>query len=131
MSRATHSLAGKRVLVVEDEALVAMLIEDFLAEFDCAMIGPFGTVGSALEAARTELFDLALLDVNLRGDKVYPVAELLTERQIPFVFLSGYGDGAIPPGRSAWRVCAKPFRVSDLANLLAETLVSATRRGAH
>ncbi len=128
MVRATSSFAGKRVLVVEDEALVAMLIEDFLVEFGCDMVGPFGTVASALEAARAEAFDFALLDVNLQGDKVYPVAELLTERHIPFVFLSGYGDGAIPPGRPAWKVCAKPFRVNDLAALLSATMATQAHR---
>ncbi|MEA2773389.1 MAG: hypothetical protein QOD93_6351, partial [Acetobacteraceae bacterium] len=73
-------------------------------------------------AARTETFDLAVLDVNLGGEKVYPVAEVLAERHIPFLFLSGYGDEAIPPGHSDWRVCAKPFKGNDLAIMMSAAL---------
>jgi DNA-binding response OmpR family regulator len=115
-------LIGKRVLIVEDELLVALLIEDFLAELGCSVLGPCGSVAKALDAARTETFDLAVLDVNLGGEKVYPVAEVLAERHIPFLFLSGYGDEAIPPGRSDWRVCAKPFKGNDLAIMMSAAL---------
>jgi hypothetical protein len=73
------------------------------------------------------MFDLAVLDVNLAGEMVYPVAEVLTERHIPFLFLSGYGDEAIPPGHSNWRVCAKPFRGDDLASMMSAALESAAR----
>jgi CheY-like chemotaxis protein len=115
-------LVGKRVLIVEDELLVALLIEDFLAELGCSTLGPCGSVAKAMDAARTEVFDLAVLDVNLAGEKVYPVAEVLAQRHIPFVFLSGYGDEAIPAGRSGWRVCAKPFRGNDLAAMMSAAL---------
>jgi len=98
MAVAPAILAGKRVLIVEDELLVALLIEDFLVEMGCSPLGPCGNVAKALHAVRTETFDLAVLDVNLAGEKVYPVAEMLTGRQIPFVFLSGYGEEAIPEG---------------------------------
>jgi CheY-like chemotaxis protein len=123
MAFGTPLLIGKRVLIVEDEYLVAMLIEDVLEECGCSVLGPFGTVDAALEAARTETFDLAVLDVNLRGIKVYPVAELLAERHIPFLFLSGYGDEAVPLGRSTWKVCAKPFKTKDLIEKLHRALV--------
>jgi CheY-like chemotaxis protein len=115
-------LAGKRVLIVEDELLVALLIEDFLLEFGCTTLGPFGSVAGAIDAARIEAFDLAVLDVNLAGEKVYPVAEILTERHIPFLFVSGYGDEAIPAGRREWMVCAKPFKGADLATMLSAAL---------
>lgn len=105
-------------LVVEDELLVALMIEDFLTEFGCTTIGPYGTVETAMEAVRNEALDLALLDVNLSGERVYPVAEALAERHIPFLFLSGYGEEAIPPGHADWKVCAKPFRGADLAAML-------------
>jgi DNA-binding response OmpR family regulator len=119
-------LRGKRVLIVEDEALVAMLIEEILEEFGCTTIGPYGTLAHALKAIRNEAFDLAVLDVNLQGEKVYPVAEELTEQHVPFLFLSGYGDGAIPPGRTAWKVCTKPFKVADLAEQLTSVLTVET-----
>ncbi|WP_428485505.1 response regulator [Rhodopila sp.] len=117
-------LAGKHVLVVEDEMLIAMLIEDMLVDQGCTVIGPFNTLASALDAARTERFDLAILDVNLAGEKVYPVAEALTARHIPFLFLSGYGDTAIPKGKSTWRVCSKPFKGLELTTMLSETLAA-------
>jgi CheY-like chemotaxis protein len=119
-------LAGKRVLIVEDESMVAMLIEGLLEECECSIVGPCNTFEKALEAARTETFDLAVLDVNLRGTMVYPVAELLSARHIPFLFVSGYGDDAIPPGHDAWRVCAKPFKGNDLVKMMSAALLAET-----
>jgi DNA-binding response OmpR family regulator len=124
---APQVLAGKRVLIVEDELLVALLIEDFLAELGCSTLGPCGSLANALDAARTESFDLAVLDVNLDGEKVYPVAEVLAKRRIPFLFLSGYGDEAIPVGHSEWKVCAKPFRGNDLATMMSAALEASPR----
>jgi CheY-like chemotaxis protein len=117
-------LIGKRVLIVEDEMLVALMIEDVLVDCGCSTVGPCGSVALALDAARTELFDLAVLDVNLDGEMVYPVAELLAERHIPFLFLSGYGEQAIPAERGDWKVCAKPFKIADLAAMLSAALES-------
>jgi DNA-binding response OmpR family regulator len=94
---APQMLVGKRVLIVEDEMLVALLIEDFLTDIGCHVVGPCGSVQAALDAVRNRAIDLAILDVNLDGEMVYPVAELLAEQQIPFLFLSGYGIEAIPP----------------------------------
>jgi DNA-binding response OmpR family regulator len=124
MASADVSLEGKRVLVVEDELLVALLIVDMLAEEGCGVVGPFSTVESALDAAQTERFDLALLDVNLAGEKVFPVAEALSARKIPFMFLTGYGDTAIPPGKMLRNVCCKPFRGPELTGMLAATLAA-------
>nr|WP_294517782.1 response regulator [uncultured Rhodopila sp.] len=125
MKTAELALAGKRVLIVEDELLVALMIEDFLTDFGCTTIGPCATVETALQAVETESLDLALLDVNLSGERVYPVAEALAERHIPFLFLSGYGEEAIPPGHSDWKVCAKPFRGSELAGMLCAVMGAA------
>ena len=122
MNVAELPLAGKRVVVVEDELLVALMLEDFLNDFGCDVVGPCGTVEKALHVVRTEALDLAVLDVNLAGERVYPVAEALAERQIPFLFLSGYGEEAIPPGHADWKVCAKPFRGAELAGMLSAVL---------
>jgi DNA-binding response OmpR family regulator len=122
MKTVAVALAGKRVLIVEDELLVALMLEDFLVEFGCNVVGPCGTVENALQAIRTEALDLAVLDVNLAGERVYPVAEALAERHIPFLFLSGYGEDAIPPGHADWKVCAKPFRGPELAGMLSAAL---------
>jgi DNA-binding response OmpR family regulator len=114
----TSLLAGKRVLVVEDELLISMLIEDILVDAGCRIVGPFTNLADALLAARNEVADIALLDVNLRGEKVYPAADLLTKRGIPFLFLSGYGADAIPNNHPEWRVCSKPFNIADLTAAL-------------
>ena len=112
------SLAGQRVLVVEDEMMVSLLIEDLLADHHCVVVGPFDTVAHALEAAQTEMLDLAVLDVNVAGVKVYPVAEALYTRGIPFVLVSGYGRSAVPEQHPDWAVCSKPFRESELVGTL-------------
>ena len=119
---ASTALSGKRVLIVEDELLVAMLIEDILIEQGCLISGPVATLTNALHAAQGAV-DIAVLDVNLAGIRSYPVAELLSCRGIPFLFLTGYGDRAIPPERPTWRACAKPFEpdglIAELETLLA------------
>jgi CheY-like chemotaxis protein len=117
-------LAGCRVLVVEDEFMIAMLIEETLVDHRCVVVGPVTNLIEAIGVARQAMVDIAVLDVNLRGEKVYPVAELLEERGIPFILLSGYGKDAIPADRPAWRACSKPFSPNDLMALLVEQLTS-------
>lgn len=118
----TSGLASKRVLVIEDELLISMLIEDILFDEDCKVVGPFTNLADALSAARHETVDVALLDVNLRGELVYPVADILTERGIPFVFLSGYGKDAIPTGHPEWQACSKPFESKELVRILSQRI---------
>lgn len=112
-------LAGKRVLVVEDELLVALLVEDMLYDAGCIIVGPFARVPEALVAAQVERIDVALLDVNVADEKVFPVAYALEERDIPFLFVTGYGEAALPPDRPDWEACAKPFLPRQLAARLA------------
>jgi DNA-binding response OmpR family regulator len=114
----TAVLAGMRVIVVEDEMLVSMLIEDILAEQNCVVVGPFHRVDLALEAARGGDANLAVLDVTVAGVKVWPVAEILEARRIPFLLLSGYGQDAVPADHPGWPVCAKPFRSEMLIAML-------------
>lgn len=113
-------LQGKRVMIVEDELLVAMLIEDILLEQECEVLGPYTNLADALAAANEEVMDMALLDVNLRGEKIYPVARALSVRNVPFLLLSGYGADAIPANEPTWRACAKPFTPEDLLRMLTE-----------
>lgn len=115
-------LAGLRVMVVEDELLVAMMIEDTLECAGCVVVGPYTTVTEAREAATKAKVDAALLDVNLRGEKVYPVAYILEGRGIPFLLLSGYGVDAIPSGTVGWRACSKPFTEEGLLEALQEQI---------
>jgi DNA-binding NtrC family response regulator len=80
-----------------------------------------------LAAAETAPVDVALLDVNVNGVKVYPVAETFAKRDIPFLLLSGYGDSAIPADRPDWIACRKPFKADELINMLAKCVKSARR----
>lgn len=113
------ALRGRRVMIVEDDLLVAMLIEDILAEQGCHVIGPFGTLAGALQAAAETELDLAVLDMNLHGERAYPVAELLADRRVPFLMVTGYGEDALPKDRPDWRAMAKPFRNEQLVRALA------------
>jgi two-component SAPR family response regulator len=114
MSMTINNMAGCRVLVVEDEALIAFQIEDILGAMECEIVGPTGKLETALRFAQEETLDLAILDVTIRGGKVYPVAELLLRRDIPFVFASGYGDWALPPSLRNQRRLMKPFTAAAL-----------------
>jgi CheY-like chemotaxis protein len=116
----TEMLAGLRVLVVEDEMLVSLLIEDVLTRLHCVVVGPFDTVPGALAAAASEPIDLAVLDVNLAGVQAFPVAETLAARRIPFLFLSGYGRSVMPRNHPDWVVCSKPFHEAELIRMMAE-----------
>jgi CheY-like chemotaxis protein len=91
--------SGFRVLVVEDELLIALALEDILSALDFDVRGPFARVDEALALARAEQFDGALLDVNIRGELVYPVADELLSRGVPVIFCSGYSDSTIMPAR--------------------------------
>ena len=110
---------GLRVLVAEDEALVSMLIEDMLADAGAVVVGPAATLDEALSLARTETVDIALLDVNLAGKAIFPVADVLCERGVPFIFASGYGEAGIIEDHRGAPVLQKPFREADLNRALA------------
>jgi CheY-like chemotaxis protein len=125
MSALTGALNGKRILVVEDEYLIATLITTVLTRVGCVVAGPISTLATALEAARTEDVDGALLDVNLAGQFVFPVADVLSQRQIPFLFLTGYGASAIPDARRDWKVISKPFRSQALLAALLDCILVA------
>jgi CheY-like chemotaxis protein len=88
------ALARRRVLVVEDEPIVGILLEDMLLDLGVEVIGPAASVAEALALVGQAEFDAALLDVNLGGERSYPVAEALAARGIPFLFLTGYGEAA-------------------------------------
>ena len=89
-------LSGKLILLVEDEFLLAIQLEELLQSLGGTVHGPFGKLDDALEAARRDDFNLAILDINLSGTMVYPLADDLRARGVPFVFLSGYGALNLP-----------------------------------
>jgi CheY-like chemotaxis protein len=115
-------LADLRVLVVEDEAIVTMLIEDILDELGCKVAGIASEVDEALTKSAEEQFDVAILDVNLNGSRSFRVAEKLAELGLPFVFATGYGLAGVPARFHGIPVLVKPFRGHDLKEALATAL---------
>ena len=113
-------LQGLRVLVVEDEMMVSMLIEDMLNDMGCTVIGPAARLDEALELVRSSEIDCAVLDVNLGGEPIFPVADLLREKGAVFAFATGYGDAGLREADRGTPVLQKPFRESDLARVLGE-----------
>jgi DNA-binding response OmpR family regulator len=102
------------VLVVEDEYLVASLIEDMLESAGCVVAGPIPRLAQALDAAQSEVCDAAVLDVNLAGERVFPVADILSRRNVPFVLVTGYGGNSLPPEYAGCPRLHKPFKLADL-----------------
>jgi CheY-like chemotaxis protein len=127
----TTALTGLRLLIVEDEAMVAMMVEDMLADLGCVVVDVAGTLSRGLAlVADTELaLDGAILDVNLGGDKVYPVAEVLTARRIPFIFATGYGIAGIAESFSHVPALAKPYECRALERMLTTALGRASEAG--
>jgi CheY-like chemotaxis protein len=112
-------LNGLRVLIVEDELVVAMELESLLKELGCNVLALAPSVERALRALDRELPDVALLDVNVQGERVTPVAEALEGEKVPFVLVTGYGGGRLrePPLQTAPRLC-KPVDRRQLAQVL-------------
>ena len=112
--KAYNTLTGKRVLVVEDEPMIAFDITIGLEEAGAEVLGPAGTTVEALEIAASAEFDAALLDGNLQGKPVYEVAANLARRTIPFLFVTGYGREDLPAEFGHVTVLGKPFSRTDL-----------------
>nr|WP_209740654.1 response regulator [Aureimonas populi] len=123
MQAEATALNGVRVFIVEDESLVAMQLEDMLLDMGCAIAGMAMRVSKAQEMLGGELsFDVAILDVNIGGEKVYPVAELLKGRNVGIVFATGYGRSGVP---EEWQFCSvlqKPYTEAQVEAVLREAL---------
>jgi CheY-like chemotaxis protein len=117
--------ARPRVLVVEDEYLIRTLLEDMLDEIGCDMAASVGTIAEASEAALNGDFQAAILDVNLDGQEIYPVADILAARGLPFVFVTGYGEHTLPRLYRDRPALPKPFQAEQLEATLAELLAVA------
>src|SRR5690348_3223535 len=109
---------ARRVFVVEDEIMIRMLLEDMLADLGYGVTASAGGLREAIELARASDFDLAILDVNLNGDAVYPVADLLMERGVPFAFSTGYGERGLPQAYRDRPTLQKPFQLENLESIL-------------
>jgi CheY-like chemotaxis protein len=115
-------LHGRRILVVEDEVLIGMLIESIVDDNGGVVVGPAHRLGDALATARREPIDAAILDVNLAGTSSYAVADVLRARNIPIVFLSGYGASALKTPYSGHPFVQKPFAEPELIETLQRCL---------
>ncbi len=120
----TGPLAGIRVLLVEDETLVAMLLEDMIADLGGTVLRSASRVGRALEFARdTSLeFDLAVLDVNLAGEEAFPIAAELAQRGVPIAFSTGYGNAGLPEPWRSRPTLPKPFSQDQVRSVLVHAL---------
>ena len=115
-------LAGRRVLVVEDESMVTMLLQDFLEDMGCELAGVASRVKEAMEKIDAVTFDVAILDVNLDGQQTLPVAQALLARGRAMVFATGYAATTVPPELRAVPILQKPFQQQDLERALRAAL---------
>ncbi|CAN7286931.1 response regulator [Neorhizobium tomejilense] len=114
----TQIFAGIRVLIIEDEALVSMMLEEFLEQIGCRTMATASRLDDAISKARSLPLDMALLDVNLAGEASFPVAEILTARDIPFIFVTGYGPLGLPADMRHIPVLPKPFQMAQLVDAM-------------
>ena len=126
-----EDLAGRRLLVVEDEYLIAREVAQALRRAGAAVIGPVPTVDAALDAVSSAgTPDAALLDINLRGEAVYPVADALAERGVPVVFATGYDARSIPDRYAALPRCDKPIETRAVIRALRNAILARPPNGA-
>ena len=127
---AEQALLDRRILVVEDEYLVADDLCHALGVAGATVVGPAASVAQALALIREEAIDGALLDVNLNGEKGYPVADMLAGRCVPFVFATGYGAGTLPERFAGVTVCCKPIVVATCLSAVADEITRSRQGGA-
>jgi CheY-like chemotaxis protein len=113
--------SGKRILIVEDEMLVAMMIEDMVAELGHTVVGVASRLKEGLQMAEEKDIDFAILDVSLNGERSLPIAEALDAKGIPYVFATGYGARGVDSPRRQAPTLAKPFGIEDLQRVLTTT----------
>ena len=115
-------LDGRKILIVEDEMLVMMNLEVALEDMGCSSICPVASVIKALSLLNEQNFDLAILDVNLSGEKSYPIADILIARGIPFAFSTGYSDHGDRSDFNCQPILRKPYLARDVAEVVDQLL---------
>jgi DNA-binding response OmpR family regulator len=113
-----------RILIVEDEAMIAMLVEDMVLDFGSEVVGPAAKMDDAMRLAQAAALDAAILDVNVGGSVIFPVAEILSKRGIPLIFATGYGSTGFPPRFQSHPTLPKPFTYQSLAEVLRDVLAN-------
>jgi CheY-like chemotaxis protein len=131
MSLAAEKWRGVRLLIVEDEYFLAQDLADHFQSLGVKVLGPAGTVVDALDILRSHEAEAAVLDVNLRGERVYPVADVLIQKDVPFVFASGYGGELEPDAYTDVPRCIKPVDFGLLTKILADRIAAAKTRVVH
>ncbi len=111
-----------RVLVVEDEAMIAMLVEDMVLDFGSEVVGPAARIEEAFDLARRADLDAAILDINVDGSDIFTVADVLRERGVPLIFATGYGASVLPERFHDCPALAKPFSYQVLSETLRDAL---------
>jgi CheY-like chemotaxis protein len=127
MTSGEVSVGGKRVLVVEDELMIRMLLQDMLTDLGYTLAGEAGRIDEAMALARDGEFDVAILDVNLNGQPISPVVEILVARGLPFVFATGYGQRGVPEPYRQRPTLQKPFQADALAQAIEAAAPTARR----
>lgn len=120
-------LSGRRIFLVEDEVMVSWALEQAIVSLDCIVVGPAARVKQALAIIETEVFDAAVLDINLNGEKSYPVADALIARGTPFVFSTGYNRDSTPHSYEGLPSLQKPFSIPELSDMLTRLLTTGPR----
>src|SRR5262249_2698269 len=126
----TNALDGVRVLVIEDEYFVAILIEEILESAGCIVMGPIPRLPEALDAVDHADYAVAGLDVNWAGERMNPVADALSEGKVPFLFVTGYGANALPSESAQRPHICKPFRMAELLGALSSVVNPPIREAA-
>ena len=115
-------LYGRRILVVEDSPVVAPFTADVLSDLGCEVVGPAPNMAVARELMENEQFDAAMMDIHIRGERVFPLCHMLAEKGVPFILTSGYADWQIP---DEWRDCPrlqKPYTTDQVEQALVQLL---------
>jgi CheY-like chemotaxis protein len=119
MNSGTDNIVGKRVLIVEDEAMIRMLLADMLGDLGYTVAAEAGRLEEAIKLAKDAAFDFAILDLNLNGQPIAPVVEALIARGLPFAFATGYGELGVPEAYRGRPMLQKPFQSDALGRVLA------------
>jgi len=120
-------MKGAAIFLVEDEALIRMMIVEMLEELGHRVVAEAGSIKAAEPLARSSLFDLAVFDINVAGFLISPIAEIVAERGLPFIFVSGYGPEGKPAAFDNTPVLRKPFLISDLEQMINAALLEGPR----
>lgn len=117
-----RALENRRILIVEDEVIIALALEDMLMEIGCDVVGPAFSVSAGQKLAAREAMDAAVLDINVGGESSDSVAQTLQSRGIPFLFSTGYGLSAVPNGFEDRLVLQKPYTLETLGRALEQVI---------